>query len=119
MNTKGLTLGNCLHSTTDNCCFSKGDFQVELCDLHYIVTYNPKTIVPIPLTEEWLIKSEAINLKKGVFELDRFVLLWRKEYNFWYVVDNLSQQYYTKLEFVHEWQNFYFVMQGKELTINK
>lgn len=73
---------------------------------------------PIPLTEEWLLKSEY-SRRKDYIVIDRFSLRWRPDYNYWYVQDNYSSCYLTKLEFVHEWQNFYYVMQGEELILNK
>ena len=46
-----------------------------------------------------------------------FMLIWKDAYKFWYVIDKQSLCYVTKIEFVHEWQNFVFVMKGKELKI--
>lgn len=69
---------------------------------------------PIPLTEEWLIKSKAKKVA-NTYHSDRFLLIWKPEYKYWYVLDLDSLTYLTKIEFVHEWQNFYFIMQGVEL----
>lgn len=73
-----------------------------------------KTRKSVPLTEEWLVKSKAEKIA-NTYHLDRFKLIWKPEYKFWYVLDLDSLTYLTKIEFVHEWQNFYFVMQGEEL----
>ena len=72
---------------------------------------------PILLNEEWLLKT-GCDKKEDYFELDRFRLRWMNPYKYFYVTDVHSGGYFTKLEFVHEWQNFYFILQGEELTIN-
>lgn len=71
---------------------------------------------PIPLTEEWLLKFKASKIKSGRFYYDRFKLIWKKGYNYWYVMDYMSSTYLTKISFVHEWQNFVFAMNSEELT---
>lgn len=74
-----------------------------------------KELHPIPLTEEWLFKFGAN--KYGLsYEYDRFLLTYKKEYKYWYV-RNQGYYYLRKVEFVHEWQNFVFVMNGQELEL--
>ena len=68
------------------------------------------------LTEEWLLKFRA-NKVLNVFCYDRFRLAYKKEYKYWYVQDINTLTYLTKVEFVHEWQNFVFVMNGQELEL--
>ena len=70
----------------------------------------------IPLTEEILLKCNAKESNKK-FTYGRFQLTWQKSYNYWYVVDLESFLYLNKIEFLHEWQNFIFVMDGTELDI--
>lgn len=79
---------------------------------------EPLTVFkPIPLTDGWLLRSGAtVDGHKSLFS--RFKLLWKSSYKYWYVVDKETNCYLTKIEFVHEWQNFVFVMDGTELTIN-
>ena len=71
---------------------------------------------PIPLTEEWLLKCKSSEEMYGCFLYDRFKLIWKESYNFWYVIDRDNECYYTKIEFVHEWQNFVFAINGYELN---
>lgn len=73
---------------------------------------------PIPLTEEWLVKlgSKILPISNGIL-YDRFRLIWKDEYNYWYVLDRFTSSYITKVEFVHEWQNVVFVLNGKELEV--
>ena len=72
---------------------------------------------PIPLTEEILLKFGAIK-QTVVLKYGRFILRLKKDYNYWHVTDLETMGYLSKIEFVHEWQNFVFVMNGEELTIN-
>lgn len=73
----------------------------------------------IPLTEEWLLKfgGEIKPYSIGV-TLDRFRFIWKEAYGYWYVVaSDPGGAYMTKIEFVHELQNFYRFTNGEELTI--
>ena len=78
--------------------------------------------VAIPLTEEWLLRLGSGLIESGydegdvcIYEYSRFRLIWKPVYNYWYVVESTSGEYLTKIEFVHEWQNFVFAMDGEEL----
>lgn len=73
-------------------------------------------IEPILLTEEWLLKS-GCEKKEDYFILERFRLRHLRPYKYFYVTDVDSSVYFTKLEFVHEWQNFYYILQGEELIL--
>jgi hypothetical protein len=75
-------------------------------------------IKPIPLTEEWLLKLGAKKFDAG-FVIDRFRLLYRSEYGYYYVINKYTNEYFSKVEFVHEWQNLFFAMNNQELTINE
>jgi len=74
-------------------------------------------IKPIPITEDWLLKLGATEEMLGHFLLDRFQLIWKESYNYWYVIDRYNACYYSKVEFVHEWQNLYFALNGSDLTL--
>ena len=84
-------------------------------------SYLCEGIQPIPLTEELLLKFG--NAEKGIFPnevviYDRFIFIWKENYKYWYVVTIEHQEYLTKIEFVHEYQNFYFALTGEELKTN-
>ena len=78
---------------------------------------------PIPLTEEWLIKfGFSREVKVGsemgtdgvefrVYHFD--VLTFNTNHGWWYKVQRIND---TPLEYVHQLQNFYFALTGKELT---
>lgn len=78
---------------------------------------------PIPLTEQWLLdfgfESKGINPDAPIFTYDRFKFIYKPSYNYWYVVDLYSSTYLTKIEFVHEAQNFIFAMNSQELTLKQ
>ena len=53
----------------------------------------------IPLSDEWLWALGAeINYKTYIY--DRFKLIWKEAYKYWYVVDKESLTYLTKVESV-------------------
>ena len=76
-------------------------------------------IVPIPLTEEWLVKAGAKKIHEvlDIFELDRFELYPFYTHGFWKVVDKETKTYITKASYVHELQNMYFALNGEELQL--
>jgi len=80
------------------------------------LTVTLDKINPIPLSEEWLTNLGAKKYKKFIIH-DRFVLQWINGHNYWYVTDANFQSYITKIEFVHEWQNLFFELTKKELTL--
>lgn len=93
-------------SSNHDLVFSNGDYEVSL-----------RHVSEIPLTEEILLKVgfEVKPFSLGL-TLDRFRFIWKEKYKYWYVVDAYSQSYLTKIEFVHELQNFVFVMNSQELN---
>ena len=78
----------------------------------------------IPLTEEWLLKfGFSVETKIGremgadgvefrVYHFD--VLTFNTNHGWWYKVQRIND---TPLEHVHQVQNFYFALTGKELTL--
>lgn len=74
---------------------------------------------PIPLTEEWLIKlnGNIKDLGNDIFRIGRFKFIWKHSYKYWYVVDDMTGAYMTKIEFVHEYQNFWYAMNSQELQL--
>lgn len=74
-----------------------------------------------PLTGSHLVKykfnpiPDVMNNKR--FSYDRFMFTYLPSYKYWYVVDFYSLTYLTKIEYIHELQNFILAMNGKELDI--
>lgn len=73
-------------------------------------------IEPIPLTEEWLLKFGSEERNKNMFIYSRFRLTRKEGYKYWHITERGFSTYLTKIEFVHEWQNFVFTMDNQELT---
>ena len=83
---------------------------------------------PIPLTEKWLLDfGFNKDYKKGYigkdFSNQDFVLTepfimgeWQKGYSFEFTAEGWSK--YKEFNYVHELQNFYFVMTGFELSVS-
>jgi hypothetical protein len=82
--------------------------------------YLLSELEPIPLTEEWLIKfgfsREAKIGGDGVeFRVYHFdILTFNTNHGWWYKCQPMND---TPLEYVHQLQNFYFALTGKELTL--
>lgn len=75
---------------------------------------------PVKLTEDWLIAFGNAEIKPcslGVEVLERFIFIWKESYKYWYVVTKDSYEYLTKIEFIHEYQNFIFALNGSELQV--
>lgn len=74
---------------------------------------------PIQLNEEWLVKAGANKIDDilDIFELDRFQLFPFYTYGFWKVIDKETKAYITKVSYIHELQNMYFVLNGEELPL--
>lgn len=67
-------------------------------------------IKPIPLTEEWISKFNE-HLEQSGFITKRTLLGRLMVY--------IGFSYITTLEFVHEYQNFYYITVGNELTLKE
>lgn len=74
---------------------------------------------PIPLTVELLLKlgntERSLRFSTEFYVYDRFLFIWKKEYKYWYVVTMDQKEYLTKIEFVHEYQNFILALTGEEI----
>lgn len=70
----------------------------------------------IPLSDEWLWALGA-EIDYRTYIYDRFKLIWKEAYKYWYVVDKENSTYLTKVDSVHEWQNFVYAMNGEELKL--
>lgn len=122
MKANELRIGNLIYEHW----FTPNENAVKIVDTDVLVNIQlPKLPTdlgeyrPIQLTEEMLLKNNTIKNENGNFLVyKRFRLIWRNEYKYWYVVCNHSLTYITKIEFVHEWQNFLYIINGEELNFN-
>lgn len=110
MRAKELRIGNLVYSPLNKINFKIN--QANLCDFANGFFY----LEPTRITDEWLLNLGAKKFNHA-FLYDRFRLIPRPEYGFYQVVDKETNVYITKVEFVHEWQNVVFVLNGQELTL--
>ena len=75
-----------------------------------ICGYDISAIKPIPITEEWLIKFGFKKLGKDTFYLGAIKIHKR---NRGFVI----AKRYVDILYIHQLQNLYFALTGKELTI--
>ena len=84
---------------------------------------------PIALTEEWLLKAgfRKVDYEFNVYELNGVEICFGRGYNenenhFHYAIDfdkgNGYSCLHNAIEYVHQLQNLYFALTGKELTFN-
>lgn len=80
--------------------------------------YLLETLKPIPITEDWLIKLGFEQVYKSIYHSTYY--FDRLSYYIWYENGN---QYATfegaqvEVKNIHQLQNLYFALKGKELTI--
>ena len=96
--------------------------EIDIVSIWHLqmISKGDNYLKPVPLSEELLLKFGFLkdNHYSG-FTLDRFRFFWKTQYKYWYVVDAYSKSYLTKIEFVHELQNFIFAMNSQELVTPK
>jgi len=95
----------------------KGDFhQVEIDDFNYNLEDYFR---PIPLTEEWLIKFGFVREGMLTMRLDKFTCYCEEDD----YIDNFCLGHIELFDvvpkYVHQLQNLYFALTGKELTIKE
>lgn len=81
--------------------------------------FSAKSIKPIPLTEEWLLKfgfKKSNNLYTKDFCGGLYSLQLNLSHNGTYFT---YYDGYVVLDFIHKLQNLYFALTGEELTINQ
>jgi len=79
------------------------------------IVRNKDNYTGIPLIEEWLTRLGATRMDESNFRYSRFSLIWKEGYDYWYIIDSELLSYITKIEFVHEWQNFVLEMNREQL----
>ena len=117
MESNELRIGNLVLNTDFNTVTEiKEGWQIDSCDVYY---------EPIPLTEEWLLKFGFEKKENGLFtkkiEYIYNSLKYCDDYKIWiyYNDDNdAACNAIADLNYVHELQNLYHCLCGKELQIN-
>lgn len=93
---------------------------INLIQTHDLMDYREDKVLPILLLKSHL-EDFGFPYKEqvGLCNVDRFIFRYYPSFQYWYVVDEISWSYFTKIEFVHEFQNFMRVVNGKELDANR
>jgi hypothetical protein len=124
-----LRIGNLVYYHIEDSMDERKEYDeistIDYDDLRILTEFkdNPE-YKPIPLTQEWLLKfhsDDEIEISKRFPDEitidDRFIFIWEQGLKYWYVVTAYHKEYLTKIEFVHEYQNFIFALTGEELSI--
>lgn len=131
MKSTELRIGNYFHYHIEDEMDERKEYdvleQIDYDDLRCLTQYEDNSEYrPIPLTEEWLVKfhnedeiEKSKRFPNDITIYDRFLFIWKESYKYWYVVSAYHKEYLTKIEFVHEYQNFIYCLTGEELTLNK
>ena len=102
---------------------------------HLTLTSNNKALKLLPLSKQILLELGGELIEYGfdsdegglvcVIDFGVFTLKWSNEGKNWRVYRRMTKEYQSiedlyvsKVRFAHEWQNLYFALTGKELTIN-
>ncbi len=82
-------------------------------------TLCAKEYVPIPLTEEWLLKLGLVYDKdeEATFLVPySFYIVYEVDDDYC-IYENVNDTFITSIEYVHQLQNLYFALCGEELTL--
>lgn len=117
METNELRLGNFIYDKKDE----NLEYVYELYDLGDRISINhidPDLYIPVPLTEKWITHLGFKTMPESesminIFELDGFQL-WNKNEDFSEIV-YLGNRYPIEIKYVHQLQNLFFAIMGKEL----
>ncbi|AGO48342.1 hypothetical protein Phi10:1_gp001 [Cellulophaga phage phi10:1] len=111
MNATELRIGNYVNSLYESSTKVKSIVESTEWGGHYIETENNKTSImavePIPLTEDWL---ECFGVLKPEYPYSFEVAIIGGDYR------AIWNGIMKEVKYVHELQNLYFALIGKELT---
>ncbi len=84
-----------------------------------IISNDIKDLQPIPLTEDWLLKFSMAKAKNSYYFPNEMGFRVRRYKDNWvfYIFTDLFQYSLSEIKHVHQLQNLYFALTGKELTI--
>jgi len=88
---------------------------------------NVKELEPIPLTPEWLEKLGVEKIATGEYKLENLLIDYhpndlfkgRKPWCNIFFLGDIDNPMLNSIEYVHQLQNLYYVLTGKELEIKK
>ena len=113
MEAKELRLGNLV--CTDNSTEYYLDIEIVTIEILKEINEGIEFYNPIPLTEEWLLKSGFPEHKSTIDLLWDYTIYLERQHNELFLV-HIDNIYVYKLEYVHTLQNLYFALKDEELT---
>jgi hypothetical protein len=78
---------------------------------------SPDSFMPIPLTEEWLLKF-GFEWKNFALRNGKFTVRFQKYFYVYLSFEGVSP-IQINLEYVHQLQNLYFALTGEELVVKE
>lgn len=115
MNANELRLGNYVK-------FPNNDkpliVNLRILQLHFSGDTN---YAPIPLNADWLLKFRFLHLGIGFVSEDNLLFIYGNKdgkYEIFLYQSEQEDSYLAHFQFVHQLQNLYFALTGKDLTIN-
>lgn len=112
MNVTELRIGNYVHNNVES-------FPIKAKDLMFLLAFdNEHYAEPIPLTEEWLLKLgfKPNEYQNGWLELGSLYISKDKFELGFYDSEYGVGEYSIELKHVHQLQNLFFAITGKELS---
>jgi hypothetical protein len=95
--------------------FNGGDFN----SASFTAPYEPKDINPIPITEEWLLNLGFENGTTNELKLATHATVSKDGMNEgWWVLYLGHNALHVKFQYVHQLQNLYHSLTGKELNLS-
>jgi hypothetical protein len=143
MKANELRIGNYVYEllVKDNC-FVNTEIQLHTVGEYVISSVEKGRAMPIPLTEEWLLKFGFIDDNKEEREkyprvfthksyvLNKFGIVYEMDKSKYTLTDSigfelgefsvfLNQCFVKSIRYVHQLQNLYFIITGEELTLKQ
>jgi hypothetical protein len=120
MNVQELRIGNLIHYSGSYLTEDNNEFNESLAAYLLLVRDEWDFVKPIPLTEEWLLKfgfEQASDYwtepGNGCFELGKQKEGWV------YCVNTREYDVSEPIQYVHQLQNLFYAVTGRELTIKE
>lgn len=122
MTTQELRIGNWVYNS-----YTKQNMKVYpmmIPQLHRIEKENGSlkdcNIEPITLSEEVLLKCgcNISPLVTGLRYKHLYKLVWDDEFKYWDILQGEYGYFITRIQYIHEWQNFIHILNGEELEVS-
>lgn len=100
-------------------CVEGNTICVDKDDMIYILS-NTFEVEPITLSEEVLLKC-GCNISPitiGLRYKHLYRLVWDDEFKYWDILQGEYGCFITRIQYLHEWQNFIHIINGEELEVS-